>query len=131
MEQLNTLDSILRQNNPKILTINRAIAEATEESHKISTLRVNGLLDADACARLAQLRGQRRRLAENEKLDEVMDELLKVQQAVLDGPDQLDAFDDDLFESLVEKIVAESQTMLRFRLHGGLELTERLEVTAR
>ena len=139
MEQLNTLDSILRQNNPKILTINRAIAEATEESHKISTLRVNGLLDADACtarmnvisARLAQLRGQRRRLAENEKLDEVMDELLKVQQAVLDGPDQLDALDDDLFESLVEKIVAESQTMLRFRLHGGLELTERLEVTAR
>ena len=82
-------------------------------------------------ARLAQLRGQRRRLAENEKLDEVMDELLKVQQAVLDGPDQLDAFDDDLFESLVEKIVAESQTMLRFRFHGGLELTERLEVTAR
>ena len=139
MEQLNTLDSILRQNNPKILTINRAIAEATEESHKISTLRVNGLLDADACtarmnvisARLAQLRGQRRRLAENEKLDEVMDELLKVQQAVLDGPDHLDAFDDDLFESLVEKIVAESQTLLRFRLHGGLELTERLEVTAR
>ena len=139
MEQMNALDSILRQNNPKILTINRAIAEATEESHKISTLRVNGLLDADACtarmnvisARLAQLRGQRRRLAENEKLDEVMDALLKVQQAVLDGPDQLDDFDDELFESLVEKITAESQTTLRFRLHGGLELTERLEVTAR
>ena len=28
----------------------KAIAEATEESHKISTLRANGLLDADACA---------------------------------------------------------------------------------
>ena len=139
MEQMNTLNAILRQNNPKILTINRAIAEASEESHKISTLRVNGLLDADACtvrmnmisAKLAQLRGQRRRLAENEKLDEVMDALLKVQQAVLNGPEQLDEFDDDLFESLVEKITAESQTTLRFRLHGGLELTERLEVTAR
>lgn len=139
IEQMNTLDAILRQNNPKILTINRAIAEATEESHKISTLRVNGLLDADACAarmnvisaKLAQLRGERRRLAENEELDEVMDELRKVQQAILDGPDQLDAFDDDLFESLVEKIVAESQTMLRFHLYGGLELTEQLEATAR
>ena len=139
ISQLDELEATLQRSNPKMLTINRAIAEATEESHKISTLRVNGLLDADACtarmnvisARLAQLRGQRRRLAENEKLDEVMDELLKVQQAVLDGPDQLDAFDDDLFESLVEKIVAESQTMLRFSLHGGLELTERLEVTAR
>ena len=33
-----------------MLMINKAIAEATEESHKISTLRANGLLDADACA---------------------------------------------------------------------------------
>ena len=139
IEQMNTLDAILRQNNPKILTINRAIAEATEESHKISTLRVNGLLDADVCTarmnvikgKLVQLRGQRRRLAENEELAEVMDALLKVQQAILDGPDQLDTFDDDLFESLVEKITAESQTMLRFRLYGGLELTEHLEVMAR
>lgn len=38
MEQMNALDAILQQNNPKTLTINRAIAEATEESHKISTL---------------------------------------------------------------------------------------------
>ena len=33
-----------------MLMINKAIAEATEESHKISTLRANCLLDADACA---------------------------------------------------------------------------------
>ena len=33
-----------------MLMINKAIAEATEESHIISTLRANGLLDADACA---------------------------------------------------------------------------------
>ena len=33
-----------------MLMINKAIAEATEESHKISTLRANGLLDAEACA---------------------------------------------------------------------------------
>ena len=31
--QLNTLDTILRQNHPQMLAINRAIAEATEESH--------------------------------------------------------------------------------------------------
>ena len=75
---MNALDAILQQNNPKTLTINRAIAEATEESHKISTLRVNGLLDADTCtarmnvisAKLAQLRRERRRLAENEALHE-------------------------------------------------------------
>ena len=139
MEQMNALDAILQQNNPKTLTINRAIAEATEESHKISTLRVNGLLDADTCtarmnvisAKLAQLRRERRRLAENETLDEVMDALRKVRQTILDGPEQMDDFDDDLFESLVEKIIAESQTEIRFRLYGGLELRERLEVAVR
>ena len=50
MEQMNLLNAILQQNNPKMLAINRAIAETTEESHKISTLRANGLLDADASA---------------------------------------------------------------------------------
>ena len=139
MEQMNALDAILQQNNPKTLTINRAIAEATEESHKISTLRANGLLDADICAarmnaisaRLAQLRGERRRLTENEAIDETMDALRKVEQTLLNGPERLDGFDEELFEHLVEKIIAESQNRIRFRLYGGLELTEQWEVAAR
>ena len=121
-----------------MLAINRAIAEATEESHKISTLRANGLLDADACAvrmnaisaKLTQLRGQRRRLAENEVMDDVVDALRKVYQTVLDGPEEPDDLDDGLLEGIVEKITAESQSALRFHLYGGLELTERLEMSA-
>ena len=139
LRQLNTLDTILRQNHPQVLAINRAIAEATEESHKISTLRANGLLDADICAarmnaisaRLAQLRGERRRLTENEVIDETMDALRKVEQTLLNGPERLDGFDEELFEHLVEKIIAESQNRIRFRLYGGLELTEQWEVAAR
>ena len=34
--------------------------------------------------------------------------------------------DEDLFEELVEEIVAESQTRIRFRLHGGIELAEKV-----
>ena len=123
----------------QVLAINRAIAEATEESHQISTLRANGLLDADICAarmnaisaRLAQLRGERRRLTENEVIDETMDALRKVEQTLLNGPERLDCFDEELFEHLVEKIIAESQNRIRFRLYGGLELTEQWEVAAR
>lgn len=40
-------------------------------------------------------------------------------------------FDKELFERLVEKIIAETQTRIRFRLYGGLELTEQWEVAAR
>ena len=117
----------------------KAIAEATEESHKISTLRANGLLDADACAvrmnaisaKLTQLRGERRRLSENEALDETMDAIRKMTDVIKNGPEQMDIFDEDLFDSLVEKVIAESQTRIRFRLCGGLELAEQLEVAAR
>ena len=42
-----------------------------------------------------------------------------------------DGFDEELFERLVEKIIAESQNRIRFRLYGGLELTEQWEVAAR
>ena len=44
---------------------------------------------------------------------------------------RLDGFDEELFEHLVEKIIAESQNRIRFRLYGGLELTEQWEVAAR
>ena len=122
-----------------MLMINKAIAEATEENHKISTLRANGLLDADACAvrmnaisaKLTQLRGERRRLSENEALDETMDAIRKMTAVIKNGPEQMNIFDEDLFDSLVEKVIAESQTRIRFRLCGGLELAEQLEVAAR
>ena len=121
-----------------MLMINKAIAEATEESHKISTLRANGLLDADACAvrmnaisaKLTQLRGERRWLSEN-ALDETMDAIRKMTAVIKNRPEQMNIFDEDLFDSLVEKVIAESQTRIRFRLCGGLELAEQLEVAAR
>lgn len=59
----------------------------------------------------------------------ILSEFLKNRVAL--QPEQMDDFDDDLFESLVEKIIAESQTEIRFRLYGGLELRERLEVAVR
>ena len=47
------------------------------------------------------------------------------------GPDFLDAFDGELFGELVEKIIVESNELLRFRLKSGLELTEKMERTVR
>ena len=60
-----------------------------------------------------------------------MSALRRLEQTILDGPEQLDGFDEELFESLVEKMIAESQTCIHFRLYGGLELSERMAVTAR
>lgn len=122
-----------------MLEINKAIAQATEQSYNISKLQTSGLLDADACAakfsavnaRLTQLRAERRRLLKNDDIEDVIDTLRQTADAVRHGPERLEAFDEALFHELVEQIIAESQTCVRFRLHGGMELTEQLREAAR
>ena len=47
------------------------------------------------------------------------------------APEYLSQFDGEIFGDLVEKIVAESSTSLRFILKNGLELTEKIERTVR
>ena len=129
LRQLDDLNTALQRDNPAMLEVNRAIAEAAEQSHKISKLQASGLLDADACAAkltaidasLTQLRGERRRLLKNNDIQDTIDALRQTADIVCDGPERLEGFDEALFDELVEKIVVESQTCIRFRLHGGIE----------
>ncbi len=134
LAQLDDLNAALHRDNPAMLAVNRAIAEAAERSHKISILRSRGLLDDEICmaqlrdsnARLAELRRERRRLLKNEDLEETIEAIRRTAGIIRSGPEQLEAFDESLFAELVEKITAESQTRIRFRLCGGIELTEEL-----
>ena len=71
-----------------MLAVNRAIADASEQSYKVTTLQTRGLLDADACAvrlrdievRLTELRRERRRLLKNEDVEEVREMFQRVQE---------------------------------------------------
>ena len=47
------------------------------------------------------------------------------------GPEKLEDFDEVLFADLVERIITGSQTCIRFRLYGGIELTEQLREVGR
>lgn len=138
LAQLDDLNVSLQRDNPAMLAVNKAIADASAQSYKVTILQTRGLLDADACAaklqaihvQITELRRERRRLLKNEDLEDVMESLRQTANAIQNGPDQLDGFDEPLFTDLVKKIIAESQTLIRFRLHGGIELTEQLrEVT--
>ena len=139
LTQLQDLNNALQRGNPAMLEINKAIAAASEQSYKVSTLQSKGLLDAAACsvklldieAKLTELRRERRRLLKNEDIEEVMDTLRQTEDLIRNGPDRLDSFDEILFADLVEKITAESQTRIRFRLYGGIELTEQLREVGR
>ena len=139
MKHLENLNTALQRNNPAMLAVNRAIAHTMEQSHNITKLQTAGLLDADACAaklatisaQLTKLRGERRRLLKNENIEETIDALRRTADVVRSGPNWLDAFDEELFDELVERIIAESQARIRFRLKGGIELAEQLREVAR
>lgn len=134
LKQLEDLESALHRDDPAMLELNKAIAQAMERSYNISKLQTAGLLDADACtakfneinAQLDSLRAKRSRLLRSEALEETLDALRQTADAVHHGPDHLEDFDEELFHSLVEQITAQSQTQVCFRLRGGLEVTEYL-----
>ena len=133
LKQMEELESVVQRENPAMLEINRAIAQATEQNYKISKLRANGLLDADACAaklasldaQLTQLRAKRRKLLKNDDISEVAETLRQTVEAIRQGPERLTEFDEDLFAGLVERITV-GPSGLRFRLNGSIEVTERL-----
>ena len=133
LDQMEALEDAVQRENPAMLEVNRAIAQATEQNYKISKLRASGLLDTDACAaklaaldaQLTQLRAKRRRLLRNDDISEMAETLRQTMDTLHQGPERLEEFDEALFAELVEKIVV-SPTALRFLLNGGFEVTERL-----
>ena len=134
LDQMEALESAVQRENPAMLEVNRAIAQATEQNYKISKLRASGLLDADACAaklaaldaQLTQLRAKRRRLLRNDDISEMADALRQTVETLHQGPEQLDEFDEELFNEMVEKITVDTDHVLRFRLRGGFDVAEPL-----
>lgn len=133
--QLDALNEARQRNNPAMLAVNKAIAEASDQSYKVSALQSKGVLDASAGAaklreldgRLAELRKERRRLLKEDDLEEALDAFRQTVSKIHSGPDRLEGFDEALFSDLVEKVTAESRSRIRFHLRGGIELAERVQ----
>ena len=134
LDQMEALESAVQRENPAMLEVNRAIAQATEQNYKISKLRASGLLDADDCAaklaaldaQLTQFRANRRRLLRNDDISEMADALRQTVETLHQGPEQMDEFDEELFNEMVEKIAVDIDHVLRFRLRGGFDVAEPL-----
>ncbi|MPM67843.1 hypothetical protein SDC9_114768 [bioreactor metagenome] len=81
--------------------------------------------------RLKELRGQRRRILELSGEDGQ----IKATEAMLDyldGSSELqEELTEDIFETLVEKIIVVSEEHLKICLYNGLELSETMERTVR
>ena len=121
-----------------IIEINKRISDIISQSHKLTTMNKCGNVDPDIfIAKSNQLAEQLRKAKQQkEKLqtqedNHLIETIEQLQELVADGPDMLETFDAELFCELVESIIVQSNTKIRFRLKNGLELPESIERTVR
>ncbi len=139
LEQLSDHRETELRSNRKIHDIDKEIAQLTEQNLVLVRLRSKGYVDSalylsqvgEIDFKLRELRGQRRRILEASGEDGQ----IKATEAMLDyledGPEFLEAITEDIFETLVDKIIVVSAEQLKIRLHNGLELPETIERTVR
>ena len=80
--------------------------------------------------RLRKAKQQKEKLLEQED-DNTIEETRRIMDVLSDGPEYLESFDEELFCELIDKIIVDSNTKIRFRLKNGLELPETIERTVR
>lgn len=124
--------------SPAVVELNKEISDLLSQSHALALLNKQGLVDPDIfisksnqlAEQLRNAKHQREKLRDME-CDQSIDTTQQLQEALLAGPEMLDAFDGELFCELIDRIIVESNTKIRFRLKNGLELPESIERTVR
>ena len=120
------------------IELNKEISDILDQSHALSLLNRKRMVDPDIfisknnqlSERLRKAKQQKEKL-HNLEHDQVIDQTQQLQETLLTGSDILDAFDEELFCELIDRITVQSNTQVRFRLKNGLELTESIERTVR
>lgn len=104
----------------------------------LAVLKQQGLVDPDIfisktnalAEQLRKLKLAKERLLES-KTDDTLSQTKQIIEVIRDIPDFLEEFDAELFDELVDKIIVEDNTHLRFRLKNGLEFRETIRRAVR
>ena len=121
-----------------VIELNRQIAELTSQNQLLTTLKGSGCVDPDIFISKSNKLTEQLRAAKQAKsriLNQDGDDTIPCTQELITilkrGPETLHDFDGELFGQLIDKVIIESNTSLRFRLKNGLELRESIERTVR
>ncbi len=121
-----------------IIELNKQIAELTSQNQLLASLNEGGCVDPDIFISKSNALTEQLRAAKQAKsriLNQDGDDTIPGTQELLTilkrGPETLHDFDGELFGQLIDKVIIESNTSLRFRLKNGLELRESIERTVR
>lgn len=121
-----------------IIELNKRISNIISQSHKLTVMQKSGNVDPDIfiaksnqlAEQLRQAKQQKERLQHQED-DGIIEATEQLLEAINAGPAMLESFDEELFCELIDKVIVESNTKIRFRLKNGLELPETIERTVR
>ena len=120
--------------SPAAVELNREISDILSQSHALALLNRQGLVDPDIfisksnqlAEQLRNAKQQKKRILQQEDRS-ILDSTEQLLETIEAGPEVLEAFDEELFYELIDKIIVESNVRIRFRLKNGLELPETIE----
>ena len=139
LEQLKELRERELRSNRKISDIDKEIAHLTEQNLVLVRLKSKGYVDPalylsqtdEIDRKLRDLRKLRRRVMEAAGEDQQIQATEQMLDYLTDSPAQLEEVDEELFESLIDRITIHSAEQLNIQLRNGLILTEPMERTVR
>ena len=124
--------------SPDVIELNKRISDILSQNQMLAVLKQQWLVDPDIfisktnelAEQLRKLKLEKERLLEA-KTDDTLSQTKQIMEVVRDIPDCLEEFDSELFGELIDKIIVENNTHLRFRLKNGLELRETIRKAVR
>ena len=121
-----------------IVELNKRIADLSDQDRMLADMNKCGLVDPDIFISQSNELARQIRAAKQEKewlLADGDDDAVPRTRELLETMDTLleflPQFDGEIFTDLVERITADGNSSLRFRLKNGLELTETTERSVR
>ena len=134
LSQLEKLQDLKIRNNSEIGTLNKQIAELSEQNHVMNGLLSKGILDSalfisqtdELNQKIKKLKNTKARLLQEQDSDETLETTENLIEIIENGPDQISTFDESLLSDMVAKIIAYDNKTIDFELINGLVLKERL-----
>ncbi len=136
LTQLEELRSASRGGNDKLVSVRAELAKLSDQTHKLNTLRADGLLDDEMwqiknnalVAKRAELQKEQYLLMRDGSHIDAIAGLRELISALQGIEKPLTAFNEGIFTELVEKITVYSAERIGFRLMGGIEIMETMRM---
>ncbi len=141
IRQIELMQNRISLNHNEISKIDKEIASLLAQNIIIARLHTNGILNSSEYAaqssevnnKISILRAKRKRTIAEDENDELLD-TLKDLNNILENYQSYSSFNhevQEIFEQVVQSITALNNTEIRFKIIGGIELTERIQEKGR